>query len=134
MCRYLVDVLILEERAQEASQTAAAALEAVPAGDPYARAVEAHMEATLAVLDGRRAGAERRFEDALKLLETQHLALDLGEERLAYARSLIRLGDPDAARHVLLVAYEALEPLGARRLIDAIDVEFEAIARATAEV
>src|SRR5262249_52904789 len=69
MCRYLFDVLILEERAQEARRTAAVALEAVPVEDPYARAVEAHIEATLATLDGRRAEAERRFEDALKILE-----------------------------------------------------------------
>jgi class 3 adenylate cyclase/tetratricopeptide (TPR) repeat protein len=127
----LLDLLVEEGRTSEAREVATLSLGAVPEEDPYARAVRAHVEGSVALLDGRRADAVRAFAEASRLLEAQGLVLDLGEERIAYARALVRLGDADAARDVLADARRVLEPLGARQLVGEIDLTLGAVPVAT---
>jgi hypothetical protein len=127
----LLDLLIGQERTSEAREVATVALGAVPEEDPYARAVRAHIDGSVALLDGRRADAAGAFANAAGLLADQGLVLDLGEERIACARALARLGDAETARDVLANARLALEPLGALQLVGEIDRALDAIHKTT---
>jgi class 3 adenylate cyclase/tetratricopeptide (TPR) repeat protein len=126
--RILVDVLIGQDRLDDARELAAFALRSVPEEDAYARAASLLIEASVRTAEGRGDVAVERFAKALELLEQQGLPLDLGEARLAFGRALHRLGDDEAARIELGRARESLTRAGALALVDAINRELAGIA------
>ena len=126
--RILVDVLIGQDRLDDARELAAFALRSVPEEDAYARAAGLLIEASVRTAEGRGDVAVERFAKALELLEHQGLQLDLGEARLAFGRALHRLGDDEAARIELGRARESLTRAGALALVDAINRELAGIA------
>jgi class 3 adenylate cyclase/tetratricopeptide (TPR) repeat protein len=126
--RILVDVLIGQDRLDDARELAAFAFRSVPEEDAYARAASLLIEASLRTAEGRSDVAVESFTKALELLEQQGLPLDLGEARLAFGRALHRLGDDAAARIELGRARESLTRAGALALVDAINRELAGIA------
>jgi len=127
MYRLLIEVLIRDDRLDDARALAEFALRDLPEEDLYARAAGLMIEASLATADGLRGVACDCFDQALRLLEQQQLPLDLGEARLAYGKALGRLGDRAAAEVQLRAAREHLATLRARGLVDEIDRELAAI-------
>jgi tetratricopeptide (TPR) repeat protein len=126
--RILVEVLIGQNRLDDARELAAFALRSVPEEDLYARAASLLIEANIRAAEGRADVAGDRFTTAIDLLEQQGLPLDSGEARLAYGRALRRLGDGAAACIELGLARESLTTAGARGLVDEIDRELAGIA------
>jgi tetratricopeptide (TPR) repeat protein len=121
--RWLVDVLIGQDRLDDARVLGLFAIANVPEEDGYARAAGLLIEASLATAAGQRAAAVDAFVEAIRLLEEERLPLDLGEARLAYGRALNRLGDTDGATAELVSAREELVRIGARGLVEEIDRE-----------
>jgi class 3 adenylate cyclase/tetratricopeptide (TPR) repeat protein len=126
--RCLVDVLILQDRLDDAGELAAFALQNLPEEDMYARTAGLLIEAAMATAHGQRTAAEEFYAEAVELLERQQLPLDLGEARVAYGRALRRLGDEAAARAQLLHARDDLVRIGARGLVGQIDAELAGLA------
>jgi hypothetical protein len=64
-----------------------------------------------------------RVAEAFRLLEEQHLLLDLEEARINVARSLRRLGDVLSSREHLEIAYAALQRIEAHGLLAEVESE-----------
>jgi class 3 adenylate cyclase/tetratricopeptide (TPR) repeat protein/ribosomal protein L40E len=121
--RILIEVLLGQERLDDARELAVFAFRSVPEEDLYGRAAGLLIEANLRTAEGRGDVARESFVNALELLAQQGLPLDLGEARLAYGRALRRLGDDAAARTELEQARVDLAAMGASGLVDEIDRE-----------
>jgi class 3 adenylate cyclase/tetratricopeptide (TPR) repeat protein len=121
--RFLVDVLIHQDRLVDARELAVLAWRDVPEEDVYARAAALLIDAGIRTAEGRRDTAEECFTSALQLLEQQRLPLEAGEARLAFGRALKQLGDEAGARDALGRARTDLADMGARGLVDEIDRE-----------
>ena len=67
------------------------------------------------------AASTMSFAEALRLLEEQHLMIDLAEARIALARSLRAFGDASGARTELERARATFARMDARTLLDEID-------------
>ena len=121
--RRLVEVLIGQDRLDDARALAAFAWRGLPEEDAYARAAGLLMDANLRTAEDQSAVASECFAQALRLLEEQRLPLDLAEARLAFGRALRRFGDKAGAQAQLAVAREDLARMGARGLVAEIDRE-----------
>jgi len=73
--------------------------------------------------------AIERFNDAVRSLEDQQLAVDLGEARIALAWGLRAFGDPARAREELERARETFARMEARGVVDQIDRELAELAK-----
>jgi class 3 adenylate cyclase/tetratricopeptide (TPR) repeat protein len=121
--RRLVEVLIGQDRLDDARALAAFAWRDLPEEDAYARAAGLLMDANLRTAEDQSAVASECFAQALRLLEEQRLPLDLAEARLAFGRALRRFGDKAGAQAQLAVAREDLARMGACGLVAEIDRE-----------
>jgi tetratricopeptide (TPR) repeat protein len=121
--RRLVEVLIREDRLDDARELAAFAWRNLPEEDSYAQAAGLLMDGQLRAAEGESAVACESFAQALRLLEEQRLPLDLAEARLAFGRALHQFGDTAGAQSQLVEAQEELARMGARGLVAEIDRE-----------
>jgi class 3 adenylate cyclase/tetratricopeptide (TPR) repeat protein len=121
--RRLVEVLIGQDRLDDARELAAFAWRRLPEEDVYARAAGLLIKASLATAEDKALEADEHFAEALALLEQAQLPLDLGEARVAYGRALRRLGEDDRGKTELLHARDDLARMGARGLVDQIEHE-----------
>jgi tetratricopeptide (TPR) repeat protein len=126
--RILVNVLIGQDRLDDARELAVFAFQSVPEEDAYARAAGLLIEASLRTAEGRGEVAVESFTKALDLLEQQGLPLDLGEARLAYGQALRRFGDDARAVVELSRARDDLLQMGASGLVEEIDRELAGLA------
>ncbi len=115
--RYLAEAVGRTGSVDDVAAVAAHAREALTHDDPY-------MQAAVLLAEGAAGLAARdveivrdRFEQALSLLESQDLNLDLAEARLVFARALRELGDSEAAREELRRVRELAFRLGASGLV-----------------
>jgi hypothetical protein len=122
--RLLAEALVREERLDEARALAAEARASLPEEDPYASAATLLTEI---ITDGGAApvATRERAAEAYRLLQEQHLLLDLEEARLDVARSLLRFGDPSGARGELARAREGLDRIEAGGLLAQIRRELD---------
>jgi class 3 adenylate cyclase/tetratricopeptide (TPR) repeat protein len=106
-CRLLAEALVRQGRLEEARAAAEQARASLPEEDPYAAAATLVAEI---VTDGGAApvATRERAEEAFRLLQEQHLLLDLEEARLDVARALRRSGDVDGAHEELSRSRAAL--------------------------
>jgi predicted ATPase/class 3 adenylate cyclase len=132
--RILVEVLVGQNRVDDARELAVFAFRSIPEEDAYARAAGLLIEATVRTAESRKEIAVESFTKALELLEQQGLPLDLGEARLAYGRALRRLGDEAGAARELSLARDDLTGIGASGLLEEIEKELAAIAPDTGQV
>jgi class 3 adenylate cyclase/tetratricopeptide (TPR) repeat protein len=119
--RCLVNVLVRQNRHEEARALGEIAERSAPDEDAYARAACLLIDAAVATSDEQQ--VRNSYAEALRLLEEQRLPLDLGEARLAYGRALRRLGDDTEATAELHRAKECVEGTGALGLLGEIDRE-----------
>jgi tetratricopeptide (TPR) repeat protein len=126
--RRLAESLVRQNRVNEAVECAALAAASSPEGDGYAR--PAVLLADAIVKTARREPiAIERFNDAVRSLEDQQLAVDLGEARIALAWGLRAFGDPARARIELVRARETFARMEARGVVDQIDRELDELAK-----
>jgi class 3 adenylate cyclase/tetratricopeptide (TPR) repeat protein len=123
--RFLVEVLVRQERVGDAADLIAFAARNLPEEDPYAHAALLIGQATVATAQGDAAVAGSSFAEALGLLEEQQLEMDLGEARIECARSLRVFGDIAGSRAQLELARAAFARMEARTLVESIDAELE---------
>lgn len=126
--RRLAEALVRQNRVGEAVECAALAAANAPEGDGYARPAMLLADAIVKTARGEPVAIER-FEDALRTLEDQQLAVDLGEARMALAWGLRAFGDPARARQELERARETFVRMGARGVVDQIDREIAELAK-----
>jgi tetratricopeptide (TPR) repeat protein len=117
--RLLAEALVRQERLEEARAAAAEARSALPEEDPYAWAAAVVAEA---IIPGS-SSMQERIAEAFRLLQEQHLLLDLEEARIDIARALRRAGDLLGAQRELARAREALARIDAGGLLGEIDRE-----------
>ena len=86
--RFLVETLVRQGRIDEARELAEFAARNLPPEDAYAQAALCLAEASIATADSEQDRAVARFDEALRLLREQRLLTDLGEARIAFARTL----------------------------------------------
>jgi class 3 adenylate cyclase/tetratricopeptide (TPR) repeat protein len=125
--RLLVDVLVRQDRLDDARELAVFAFQSVPPEDGYCKAACLLIEGTLRTAEGRRDVVEQSYAEAVLLLEQQRLPIDVAEARLAYGRALRELGGEVEAREQLRLAREDLARMGAQGLVDEIDSELVAL-------
>ena len=126
--RRLAESLVRQNRVSEAVECAALAAANTPEGDGYAR--PAMLLADAIVKTARREPvAIERFNDAVRSLEDQQLAVDLGEARIALAWGLRAFGDLARAREELQRARETFARMDARGVVDQIDREIAELAK-----
>ena len=126
--RRLAESLVRQDRVDEAVECATLAAASSPEGDGYAR--PAALLADAIVKTARREPAAiERFYDAVRSLEDQHLAVDLGEARIALASALRAFGDPHGAREELERARETFVRMEARGVVRQIDRELADLAK-----
>ncbi len=118
--RYLVEVLVLQNRAGEAREIAESAHELVPKEDPFARAAALLADCLVAAAEGD-TGVAARMEGALGLLEEQAVPIELAEAQFSCARALAVRGEEEEARRLLARVRAAAEGTEARLLITIAD-------------
>ena len=121
--RYLIETLLRQGRLDEARELLEFAERNVPPEDAYAQAALCLAQASVATVEGERAGAVARFDEALRLLRGQRQLTDLGEARIALARALRTFGEHTDARAELERAREEFAQMDARELVTLIDRE-----------
>jgi class 3 adenylate cyclase/tetratricopeptide (TPR) repeat protein len=126
--RYLVETLVLQGRLDDAKELLAFAGRNIPEEDPYARAAFLVAEALVATAAGEQTTAAMSFGEALRLLEEQHLLIDLAETRIELARSMGTFGDEAGARAELERARGSFARMGAVTIVSSIDAELAELA------
>jgi tetratricopeptide (TPR) repeat protein len=113
--RYLVEVLVLQGRQDEADEVASAAAEAVPEEDAFAQAASLLSRGMVETKDGER--ALTRMRAALAMLEAQSVPIELAEARISCARILALRGRQGEARGLLEELRTSLEGTESRTLL-----------------
>jgi tetratricopeptide (TPR) repeat protein len=121
--RFLVETLVRQGRIDEARELVEFAARNLPPEDAYAQAALCLAEASIATADGEQDRAVARFDEALRLLREQRLLTDLGEARIALARSLRAFGDTTKSHGELKRAREEFARMDAHELVIQIDRE-----------
>ena len=121
--RFLVETLVRQGRIDEARELVEFAARNVPPEDAYAQAALCLAEATVATADSEQDRAVARFDEALRLLREQRLLTDLGEARIAFARTLRAFGEDADAQDEFRRAREEFARMDARELVVQIDRE-----------
>ncbi len=127
--RILVEVLVEQDRLDDANDLARLALTNLPEEDAYARAAGLMIRASIATAEAEHAAADEHYAEVLRLLEQQQLPLDLGEARFAYGRALRRSGNDGRAVAELTRARDDLQRMGAAGLVSQIDRELDQLAQ-----
>jgi len=123
--RYLVEALVAQDRLDDARELVVFAARNLPEEAADARASLLMAEAITATAAAESATASASFAEALRLFEELNLPLDLGEARMALARSLRAFGDVTGAQTELQRARTIFVRVGATTRRDAIDRELE---------
>jgi len=126
--RRLAESLVRQNRVSEAVECAALAAASSPEGDGYARPAVLLADAIVKTARHEPIAIER-FNDAVRSLEDQQLAVDLGEARIALAWGLRAFGDPARARIELQRARETFVRMEANGVVDQIDREIAELAK-----
>jgi class 3 adenylate cyclase/tetratricopeptide (TPR) repeat protein len=121
--RFLVETLVRQGRIDEARELVEFAARNLPPEDAYAQAALCLAEASIATAESEQDRAVARFDEALRLLREQRLLTDLGEARIAFARSLRAFGDTTKSRDELKRAREEFARMDAHELVLQIDRE-----------
>jgi class 3 adenylate cyclase/tetratricopeptide (TPR) repeat protein len=121
--RLLAEVMVRQGNLEEARELVGFAGRNLPEEDLYARAALLLSEASVAAASGEQAATATAFAEALRLLEEQHLTIDLAEARVSLARALRSFGDTVGTRTELERARTAFGRIGASGFVDAIDRE-----------
>jgi tetratricopeptide (TPR) repeat protein len=129
--RLLIETLIELDRLEEASQIAAFAARRVQHDQPYGQAAVEIGQAALAHAVGDLPRALGHHRTALARLEELGLRIDLGQARVAYARTLRECGDLAAAYEQLEAARMTFETTGADGLLGGVQRELEELSTAT---
>ncbi len=95
--RYLVELLIQQDRIEEARELCAFARRDVTPEDPYARASHLIAEALVQAADRELESARHSFTEALALLTEHQLLIDLAEAQVVFSRILRGLGEEQDA-------------------------------------
>jgi class 3 adenylate cyclase/tetratricopeptide (TPR) repeat protein len=111
--RLLTVALILLDRVEEARAIASIALADVPEEDADALAAAKRIEAELAAVDGDAEAMRAGYSEAVRLLESVHTYIDLGETHIEFAVSLRAIGDHGAADRELTAADAIFASIGA---------------------
>jgi ATP/maltotriose-dependent transcriptional regulator MalT len=120
-CRYLVEILTLRGRKEEAARTADLAESAVPEEDAFARAESRLARALIATVEQDPSSAAGVLDEALDLMEGQGVPIELAEARISAARILFDRGEPDMAGRLLSQARADAQDTEARRISDVVD-------------
>jgi tetratricopeptide (TPR) repeat protein len=123
--RHLAEARARQGRAIGARAAAAAADEAAPKQDPYARAFAEVAQGWAGGAEGSLDLVRRAFDTAVSLLEDLDMTTDVAETRIAYARALSHLGDVAAATVQLELARKVFEEMGAHASVAFVDELFE---------
>jgi tetratricopeptide (TPR) repeat protein len=123
--RYLAEALVRQRRLDEARELVAFASRNLPEEDLYARAALLLARALVAAAADERSASTTSFEEALRLLEEQHLWTDLAEARVEFARALRAFGEHTVARTELERARATFRRMGAVALVAEVDRELE---------
>jgi tetratricopeptide (TPR) repeat protein len=126
--RRLAESLVRQSRVSEAVECAALAAASSPEGDGYARPAVLLADAIVKTARHEPIAIER-FNDAVRSLEDQQLAVDLGEARIALAWGLRAFGDPARAREELVRARETFARMEAHGVVGQIDREIAELAK-----
>jgi class 3 adenylate cyclase/tetratricopeptide (TPR) repeat protein len=121
--RYLSDALVQQGKLGDARDLVSFAARSVPEEDPYPRAELLRAEATVAAASREWVAASTAFAEALRLLESVHLPVELAETRIAFARALRAAGEDTAARTTFELARSACSRMRLRTLTEQIDRE-----------
>ena len=119
--RYLVEALVVQDRLDEARELVGLAGRHLPEEDLYARSSLLLAEAIVATAGGESAAATTAFAEALRLIESLGMPLELGEARMTLGRSLRSFGNENDARAELERARAVFARIGATTRRDAID-------------
>jgi class 3 adenylate cyclase/tetratricopeptide (TPR) repeat protein len=123
ICRLLIEALVELDRVDEAAELEAFAARRVQHDHAYARAAVQMGEAALASATGDFAASVQSHQAALATLDKLGMPIDLSQARLAYGRTLRRVGDAGAAREQLELAQRACEQMGAIGLLRRVEHE-----------
>jgi class 3 adenylate cyclase/tetratricopeptide (TPR) repeat protein len=124
---HLVEVLVAQDRLDDAREIVVFAARSVPEEDAQSRSWLLLSESLVATASGESATATAALAEALRLLEEIDFALDVAEARFALGRSLRAFGDVIGARVELERARAIFVRIGA-------DIRRDAIDRALAEL
>ena len=111
--RHLIEVLVAQGRLEDARDLLSFASRNLPEEDAYARACLLLSEATVATAAVEPTAAATAYAEALRVIEQLDWPLELGEARLALARSLRAFGDLNGARTELNRARSIFARIGA---------------------
>jgi class 3 adenylate cyclase/tetratricopeptide (TPR) repeat protein len=111
--RFLVEVLVRQNRIDEARELCAFAARDVPEEDPYARASLLIAEALIRAAEQDVEAARHRFTEALALLTEHKLLIDLAEAQVVFSRLLRGFGEHDDAVLQLVNARQTFVQVGA---------------------
>jgi class 3 adenylate cyclase/tetratricopeptide (TPR) repeat protein len=123
--RFLVEALVRENRVADARKLADFAARGMSDEDLYAHATVLLARGIVSAADSDSAATRNAFEDALELLESLHVPVDVAEARVAFARALARLGEVDDARVELRRAHGLFEAMGATGALVRIELELD---------
>ena len=126
--RYLVEAVVEQGRIADARELVGFASRDLPDEDPYARAALLLAEGIVAAAADEPATTASSFTEATRILEENSLVTDLAEARLAFARSLERLGEATGATVELERAREVFSGMEARAFVDFVDAELRELA------
>ena len=121
--RFLVELLVRQERMEEARELCAFARRDVSPEDPYARASHLIAEALVLAADHDGEAARRSFTEALGLLTEHQLLIDLAEAQVVFSRILLGLGEEQDAVAQLASARQTFAQVGAPNPLAAIERE-----------
>jgi predicted ATPase len=120
-CRYLVEILTLQRRTEEASRTAELAERNVPEEDAFAMGESRLGRALIAAADEGSSSSAAMIEEALGLMEGQGVPIELAEARISAARVLLDRGEGAITRQLLERARVDAGGTEARRITNVVD-------------
>ena len=130
--RLLAEALVRQQRVEDAKELVAFAARNLPEEDAWSRASLLLAEASVATAANEPTTAATSFAEALRMIETLNMPVDLGEARHTLARSLRALGDLSGAKTELERARAIFSRIGAATPVELIDRELAELAEGPA--
>ncbi|MDX6409622.1 MAG: hypothetical protein QOE13_2693 [Gaiellaceae bacterium] len=121
--RFLAEALVLQGRADDATELAEFASRNLPEDDVYSQATVRLAEALAATGRDDRGAAIQGYDDAVRLYDGLHLPIEGGQARIAYARALRAFGDEPGARSRFEQARESFANIQAIGVVAEIEGE-----------
>ena len=123
----LAELLARLGRVDQAEAAAGAALAAVPAADPQARATACVAVAYVAAAAGDPDAVRTNAREALEILGSRDNALDLARARVTLGEALAMVGDEERASAELRLAGEQCARMGATTLLAEAEIALSAL-------